>query len=72
MLTVVVLMVPDSEIDLDFRVVDPPTTRSVFLEISVELKDCRRGVGMGDAVALEFGGLGLVGEWIRNPAIWVS
>jgi hypothetical protein len=60
LLTVVVVVVPDNEIDRDLRVVDPPTLRSVDLEINVELNDCRRGVTKGELATLE--GLGLDGE----------
>jgi hypothetical protein len=67
LLTVVVVVVPDSEIDRDLRVVDPPTPRSVVLEINVELNDCLRGVAAGELATLE--GFGLDGEWMRNPAI---
>ena len=70
LLTVVVVVVPDNEIDRDLRVVDPPTLRSVDFEINVELKDCRRGVIEGELATLE--GLGLDGEWMRKPAICVS
>ena len=70
LLTVVVVVVPDKEIDRDLRVVEPPTLRSVFFEISVELNDCLRGVAAGELATLE--SLGLAGEWMRNPAIWVS
>lgn len=70
LLTVVVVVVPESEIDRDLRVVVPPTPRSACLEINVELNDCRRGVAAGEPAALKV--LGLDGEWMRSPAIWVS
>lgn len=72
--------VPDNEIDRDFRVLmaEAPTPRSLFLEDNNEvLKDCLRGVPEGDdgadiTTGLAEPGMGLVGEWIRNPAICVS
>jgi hypothetical protein len=67
LLTVVVVVVPDNEIDRDFLVVVPPTPRSCCLEIIVELNDWRRGVAAGEPATLK--DLGLDGEWMRNPAI---
>lgn len=66
--TAVVVIVPDSEIDRDFRVVALPTPRSTCLERKVELNDWRRGAG--DPATLN--ALGLEGEWRRRPAICAS